>query len=150
MTAKAAGNPKVVMHEVMHALLEHKLPKYLATSGVKGKKYKQALDKALKDKSIPTPLKDIIRGYLLAAEKLGAEEMLWGDGPVGKTYSKTLYYSANYLGAPTGAKTKVRPRGGRTFSCGCSLSRQPVLTNQWNVLKASMWPKPSRMAMKIK
>jgi GNAT superfamily N-acetyltransferase len=116
MMDKDAGDARVVVHEVIHGLLVQKLPESLATQGVKGAKYKKALDDALKSKTTPEPLKDIIRGYILAADAMGASEMLWGEGPVKGKFSQTVYKSSKYLGVVgREATTKAQREGGRMF-----------------------------------
>jgi hypothetical protein len=116
MMDKDAGDARVVMHEVIHGILVQKLPVDLATQGVKGAKYKKALDDALKSATTPAPLKDIIRGYILTAEAMGATESLWGEGPLRGTFSQTIYKSAKYLGVVgRNATSKAQREGGRMF-----------------------------------
>jgi len=115
MNPNQAGDTRIAVHEIIHAIIAHKLPNQISSSKLKGKKYKNVLDKAIADKSLPKPLRDIIRGYILTVEKMGAAETLWGTGPDAGTTSQTLNVSVKYLGAPIGAQTKAQREGGRSY-----------------------------------
>jgi hypothetical protein len=127
MNPSQAGDTRISVHEIIHAIIAHKLPNQISSSKLKGKKYKKVLDTAIADKSLPKPLRDIIRGYVLAAEKMGASETLWGAGPDAEITSQTITASSIYLGAPIGAQTKAQREGGISYRISKKSTVQKLL-----------------------
>jgi hypothetical protein len=117
MHPNQASDVRITLHEIIHAILVYKLPKEISSDNLRGKRYKKALDKAITDKTLPKPLRDIIRGYVLAAEKMGAAETLWGEGPLRGSRGGTINRSAIYKGVIGRAPnpTKAQREGGRMF-----------------------------------
>jgi hypothetical protein len=71
-------NVATLVHEVGHTLTADAVNKYITSRNPRGSEYLKVLDTALKNKSTPQPIKDLIGLYKTTISQLGLEQEYFG------------------------------------------------------------------------